>query len=272
MDRSQQEQIKEAVRSHYAERATADSPLCSAPKSCCGPAENVAQMMGYSQQELCSLPEEAKGSTLGCGNPLAFSEIQQGDVVLDLGSGAGMDVILAAHEVGERGKVIGLDMTPEMIDRGMENAEKAGVQKVVEFRLGEMEDMPVDGESVDLIISNCVVNLSADKEGVFREAYRVLKPDGRMLISDLVSSGLLEETKRDLSAWAQCLGGTIEEAQYLRLIRDAGFADVAVVDKVDVTDAMLGAECCGTPANSASRPRIHSIRVRAVKAARQRAD
>jgi arsenite methyltransferase len=205
------------------------------------------------------------GSSLGCGNPLAFSEVQQGQVVLDLGSGLGMDVILAAQRVGQEGKVIGLDMTPEMIDRAKGNAERAGVGEITDFRLGEMEDMPVADESVDWIISNCVVNLSPDKERVFQEAYRVLKPGGQMLVSDLVSTGLPEELKRDLSSWSQCLGGTVEEAQYLQLVKDSGFEQVEVVDRTDATPSLLGAECCGGSRDEEGCLRVDSIRVRAVK-------
>jgi len=265
VDKSQEKKIKEAVKSHYAELARADSSCCG-PDACCEPTEEVVEKIGYSAQEVCSLPEGTEAIFLGCGNPLAFSEIQEGEVVLDLGSGAGMDVILAAQRVGEKGKVIGLDMTPEMVERATKNAQRAGVDKIVEFRLGEMEDMPIDDDSVDLIISNCVINLAPDKERVFQEAYRVLKPGGRMLVSDLVSSNLPEEFRNDLSSWPQCLGGTVEESEYLGRIREAGFEDVAVVNRVDATDFMLGADCCGTPADRSSATKISSIEVRAVKA------
>ena len=162
--------------------------------------------------------------------------------------------------------VIGLDVTPEMVERATKNAGRAGVEEIVEFRLGEMEDMPIDDESVDLIISNCVVNLSPDKEKVFQEAYRVLKPGGRMLISDIVASGFPEEIKNDLSSWAGCVAGALEESEYLRVIGDAGFEDIAVVDRADATDLLLGAECCGTPAERPNTPRISSIQVKAAKA------
>jgi arsenite methyltransferase len=266
MGKPQEKQIKEAVKKYYAECAQAEPSSCCAPESCSEPAREVAEKVGYSAQEVCCLPQEAEGNFLGCGNPLAFSEIQEGEVVLDIGSGAGMDVILAAQKVGEQGKVIGLDMTPEMIERARKNAQKAGVQGIAEFRLGEMENMPIDDESIDLIISNCVINLSPDKTRTFQEAHRVLRPDGRMLVSDLVSSNLPEELRNDLSSWAQCLGGTVEESEYLGLIREAGFEDVAVVNKADATAFMLGADCCGTPAERSSPAKIYSIDVRAVKA------
>jgi arsenite methyltransferase len=259
MDKSRQETIKEAVRAHYTARAVESV-------GCCGGAgaESKAQAIGYSEQEL-SCVSTMSGSSLGCGNPLAFSEVQQGQVVLDLGSGLGMDVILAAQRVGQGGKVIGLDMTPEMIDRAKRNAERAGVSEITDFRLGEMEDMPVADESVDWIISNCVVNLSPDKGKVFQEAYRVLKPGGQMLVSDLVSTGLPEELKRDLSSWAQCLGGTVGEAEYLRLVKHVGFEEVQVVDRTDATPSLLGAGCCGGAGDEPGCLRVDSIRVSAVK-------
>jgi arsenite methyltransferase len=266
MGKSQEKQIKEAVKEYYAELARIEPSSCCAPESCCEVEQVEASTIGYAAQDVSCLPQEAEGSFLGCGNPLAFSEIQEGEVVLDIGSGAGMDVILAAQKVGERGKVIGLDMTPEMLERAERNARKAGVQDIAEFRQGEMEKMPIDDESVDLIISNCVINLSPDKQRTFREAYRVLKPGGRMLVSDLVSSNLPEELRNDLSSWARCLGGTVEESEYLGLIREAGFQDVAVVNKADATDFMLSADCCVTPAERPSPTKIYSINVRAVKA------
>jgi arsenite methyltransferase len=257
MDRHREEKIKEAVRAHYAARAVEGAP-------CCGEGDVDARALGYTDQEMSGLPA-ATGSSLGCGNPLAFCDVQEGQVVLDLGSGLGIDVILAAQRVGPTGRVIGLDMTPEMIDRATRNAVNAGVQDIVEYRLGGMEDMPVEDASVDWIISNCVINLSPDKARVFREAYRVLKPGGQMVVSDLVSSGLPEELKRDLATWARCLGGTVEEAEYLQMIKDAGFDEVAIVEKTDATDAMLGDGCCGPVGDIREGPTVDSIRVRAKK-------
>jgi arsenite methyltransferase len=256
MDKQREEKIKEAVRAHY---------TASAKKSgaCCGGGVD-ARALGYTDQEISCLPA-ATGSSLGCGNPLGFCELQEGQVVLDLGSGLGIDVILAARQVGPTGKVIGLDMTPEMIDRATRNAANAGVQDTVEFRLGGMEDMPVEDASVDWIISNCVINLSPDKQRAFQEAYRVLKPGGQMVVSDLVSSGLPDEWRTELATWASCLGGTIEEAEYLRLIEHAGFHQVAVVEKVDATAAMLGEGCCGPAGYRRAGLTVDSIRVRAVK-------
>lgn len=270
MGESQEHRIKQAVRRYYGERAGADPSCCGGPEPCCQTAEDASVSAEYTPQELSCMPRGARGSSLGCGNPLAFSDIQEGEVVLDIGSGAGMDAILAARKVGQRGKVIGLDMTPEMIERAVQNAEAAGVGNIAEFRLGEMEDMPIEDESVDWIISNCVINLSPDKERVSREAYRVLKPGGKMLVSDLVSSGLPDEMRRDLFSWAQCLGGTVEESEYLEVIREAGFEDVAVVDKVDVTEAMLGTCCGGIPSGESRPSKVYSIKVRATKVARSK--
>lgn len=257
MDKHRDETIKEAIRAHYATRALESAP-------CCGEDGADARALGYTDQEMSGLPA-ATGSSLGCGNPLALCDVQEGQVVLDLGSGLGIDVILAARRVGPTGRVIGLDMTPEMIDRATRNAANAGVQDTVEYRLGGMEDMPVKDASVDWIISNCVINLSPDKARVFREAYRVLKPGGQMVVSDLVSSGLPEELKTDLAAWARCLGGTVEEEEYLQMIRDAGFDDVAVVEKTDARAALLGDGCCAPVGDAREGPTVDSIRVRAIK-------
>jgi arsenite methyltransferase len=267
MDESRQEQVKEAVRAHYGVRAQGLDPCsCSCgPTDCCGSAQVEEQGIGYSEQDLCGVPDDVEVSSLGCGDPLAFADILENQVVLDLGSGLGLEVLLAARRVGEGGKVIGLDMTPEMINKARENAERAGLAHIVEFRLGEMESMPVDDESVDWIISNCVVNLSPDKQRVFQEAYRVLRPGGQMLISDLVSTGLPDELRRDLSAWAQCLGGTLEEAEYLDLFKEAGFDDVTVVDRVDATSAFLGSACCSSAPQQNDGLTIDSIKVRARK-------
>lgn len=267
MDESRQEQVKEAVRTYYGARAQGLDPCsCSCgPTDCCGPAQVEEQSSDCSEQELYAVQGDPQIASLGCGDPLAFADIREKEVVLDLGSGLGLDVILAGRRVGDSGKVIGLDMTPEMIRKARENAERAGLAHIVEFRLGEMENMPVDDESVDWIISNCVVNLSPDKERVFQEAYRVLRPGGQMLISDLVSAGLPDELRKDLSAWAQCLGGTLEEAEYLDLFKKAGFDDVAVVDRVDATPAFLGSACCSSAPQQSGGLTIDSIKVRARK-------
>jgi SAM-dependent methyltransferase len=179
--------------------------------------------------------------SLGCGNPLAIAELQPGEVVLDLGSGGGIDCFLAARKVGPEGRVIGLDMTPDMIKLARRNAKKIGATNV-DFRFGEMEEMPLPDESVDAIISNCVINLSPDKDAVFREAYRVLRPGGRMSVSDIVVDGDLPQIIRNqLDAWAGCIAGALDEAVYLDKIRAAGFEGVEVVSR-DHADVDEGTE------------------------------
>lgn len=223
------EEIKSAVRKRYAEVARGES--CCEPPSCgCGERTGAHLIqIGYPSSELTDLPKEAVAMAAGCGNPVALLELRPGEVVLDLGSGGGLDALLAAQRVGPLGKVIGVDMTPEMIERARENARKAKVANV-EFRLGEIEDLPLEDASVDVIISNCVINLSPDKDAVFREAFRVLKPGGRMMISDIVTRGRLPKSVQEsLAAWTGCVGGALDQDEYLQKIRAVGFVDVAVV-------------------------------------------
>ncbi|GAB4441984.1 MAG: arsenite methyltransferase [Anaerolineae bacterium] len=262
-------QIKEAVRRHYADRVQTQASCCGsgAASSCCGgsSAPNATlHALGYTEQELAALPEGMTQTAFGCGNPLAFAGMRAGDVVLDLGSGAGMDVILAAQRVGPGGKAIGLDMTPEMIEKARANADLAGVGAIAEFRLGEMEDMPVADASVDWIISNCVINLSPDKEQVFREAFRVLRPGGRLLVSDIVASNLPPAVRADLTAWAECVAGAIDEDRYLDIVRAAGFEDVQVVERADFTEPYLG-QAADAPPDPAHQVTVSSVRVSAVK-------
>jgi ubiquinone/menaquinone biosynthesis C-methylase UbiE len=234
--------IKSSVKEHYAKVVSSDST-----KSCCSqPATSfeglikgkIAGVVGYSDEELASIPEDAAHNALGCGNPLAFADVKEGEVVLDIGSGAGIDVLLASKKVGESGRVIGLDMTPEMIERGKKNVEEAGVGNI-EFRQGEAESMPVEDETVDLIVSNCVINLSPDKKKVFEEAYRILKPGGRILISDIVTHNLSQKIKDNMNAWVGCVAGALEEEDYLKTIRDAGFKDVEVVGKMVFDEGLV---------------------------------
>ncbi|MCJ7668450.1 MAG: arsenite methyltransferase, partial [Anaerolineae bacterium] len=202
--------IKEFVRRRYGEiaaQAKEEATGCCPSSSCCTPEEACTAATLYSSEDLAGLPSSVMGVTLGCGNPTAIAGLKPGEVVLDLGSGGGIDVFLAARKVGPTGKVIGLDMTQEMIDLAQRNAWKVGAQNV-EFRLGEMEDMPFEDESIDVIISNCVINLSPDKDRVFAEAYRVLKPGGRMAVSDLVTEGgLPSAVKESVEAWVGCVAG-----------------------------------------------------------------
>lgn len=166
---------------------------------------------------------------LGCGNPTAIAEMKLGEAVLDLGSGAGIDAFLAANKVGHNGSVIGVDMTKKMIDKATDIAKCNGYTNV-EFRLGEIEKLPVDDSSVDVVISNCVINLAPDKAKVFREAYRALRPGGRLSISDIVADrALSDEMRNDLDAWAGCIAGALEKQQYLRVVKEAGFTDLQVL-------------------------------------------
>jgi len=238
------EKIKEAVREAYGgiARRFVEEPTqtsCCGPTqttSCCGPSEATVEIAGaaaklYSTGELSDLPDTVTDITLGCGNPTAIAELQPGEVVLDLGSGGGIDCFLAAKKVGPEGRVIGLDMTPDMIKLARRNAKKVGA-KNVEFRYGEMEDMPLPDESVDVIISNCVINLSPDKDAVFSEAYRVLRPGGRMTVSDIVFHGELPQAIRGkLDAWAGCIAGALQESDYLSKIHAAGFEEVEVLSR-----------------------------------------
>jgi arsenite methyltransferase len=207
----------------------------SAQDRCCGPSEVAVEQAGaarfYSEEELADLPDTVTDASLGCGNPLAIADLRPGEVVLDLGSGGGIDCFLAAKKVGPEGRVIGLDMTPDMIKLARRNAKKMGVTNV-DFRFGEMEDMPLLDGSVDVIISNCVINLSPDKDAVFHEAYRVLRPGGRLSVSDIVVDGDLPQFIRNkLDAWAGCIAGALDERVYLDKIRAAGFEQVEVLSR-----------------------------------------
>ena len=223
------EEVKKIVKKRYGGIARAGSSCCS---SCdCGPSiMKQGKRIGYSEEDLRNVPE-ASNMGLGCGNPVALAALKEGDTVLDLGSGSGVDVFLAAKKVGSKGKVIGVDMTKEMIERAESSAKKYGYANV-EFRMGEIENLPVEDNSVDVVISNCVINLSIDKEKVFREAYRVLKPGGRVMISDLVTEGKLpEEIKKNLEAWARCVAGALEKNDYLDTMKKAGFRKIKVISE-----------------------------------------
>jgi arsenite methyltransferase len=253
------ERIREAVRQTYggiARRFAGEPAKEAAPRSCCGPSQVEAEAAAqesccgpssssaegadeaarfYSAEELAGLPETVTGASLGCGNPLAIAELQPGEVVLDLGSGGGIDCFLAARQVGPEGRVIGLDMTTDMIKLARRNAKKMGVTNV-DFRYGEMEEIPLPDGTVDTIISNCVINLSPDKDAVFSEAYRVLRPGGRLSVSDIVVDGDLPQALRNnLNSWAACVAGALDESDYLNRIRAAGFERVEVTSR-ETTD------------------------------------
>lgn len=225
--------IKEIVRKGYTAIAKREISCCGPQTSCCGSsktAENISRNVGYKDEELKSVPEGANLG-LGCGNPVALASLREGETVLDLGSGAGFDCFLAANKVGSKGKVIGIDMTPEMVEKANENARRGGY-KNVEFRLGEIEDLPVSDNSIDVIISNCVINLSPEKEKVFNEAFRVLKPGGRLVVSDIVLLKELPEAIKDsVEAYIGCLSGAIMKDDYINAIKDAGFKDIRIIDE-----------------------------------------
>ncbi|MBC7127315.1 MAG: arsenite methyltransferase [Candidatus Methanosuratus sp.] len=218
--------VKDFVRRRYAKIATSGGSCC--PSCGCGGSNTGVKTGGYSEDDLAILPNESIMG-LGCGNPVAHAGIQPGEVVLDLGSGGGMDVFLAAQRVGPNGRVIGVDMTDEMLIRARETAAKHGFNNV-EFRKGEIESLPVSDSSVDVVISNCVINLSTDKARVFREIKRVLKPGGRMVVSDIVTNGdLPEHVKRNLDAWASCVAGALDKGEYLRLIKESGLEGTRIL-------------------------------------------
>ncbi len=223
-------EIKKIIRDGYAKIAKNGGPCCPKTSCCSGEssARTISKSVGYSEEEIGAAPEGANLG-LGCGNPVAIASLREGEVVLDLGAGAGFDAFLAAVKVGRTGKIIGVDMTPEMVARATENARKGNYNNV-EFRLGEIEKLPVDNDSVDVIISNCVINLSADKESVFKEAFRVLKTGGRLMVSDLVLiKDLPPAIKESVEAYVGCLAGAVFKAEYLKFIREAGFKDIKVI-------------------------------------------
>ncbi len=222
------ESIRETVREEYAKAARRVTDQSGA---CCGsvaPAGNPITSNLYGDGDKASLPAEALAASLGCGNPTALAELKAGETVLDLGSGGGIDVILSARRVGPSGKAYGLDMTDEMLALARDNQRKAGVRNV-EFLKGEIEHIPLPDNSVDVIISNCVINLSGDKDRVLREAFRVLKPGGRFAVSDIVVRGAMPaEVRRMVELWAGCIAGALEESEYRSKLAAAGFAQIDV--------------------------------------------
>lgn len=224
--------IRKAVREAYAKVAKGQGSCCGPSASCCASstAESISAHIGYSKKELKAAPEGANLG-LGCGNPLAQASLEKGEIVLDLGSGGGFDCFLAARKVGKTGKVIGIDMTPEMIEKAWRNAKKGGFENV-EFRLGEIEKLPVEDASVDVIISNCVINLSPDKRKVFKEAFRALKPGGRLMVSDIVLSKKLPTAiLKSVSAYVGCISGAVLKDAYLAAIKAAGFGEIDIMDE-----------------------------------------
>jgi ubiquinone/menaquinone biosynthesis C-methylase UbiE len=232
-----QEEIKKAARDRYGKMAKNAGLYCFPSASCRGgenTVEKIGRWIGYSIDDLESVPEGANLG-LGCGNPVALASLKEGETVVDLGSGAGFDCFLAANQVGKNGRVIGVDMTPEMLDTARENARKDGYRNV-EFRLGEIENLPIADDIADIVISNCVITMSPDKKRVFQEAFRVLKPAGRLMISDIV---LLREfpeaVKNSMEAYVECLAGAVMKDDYINAIKEAGFQDVKIMGEKSFT-------------------------------------
>ncbi len=224
------EHVKDIVKEKYGEaalRARSGATSCCGPSmGCCGPDPITANL--YGGDDLAEVPKEAVNASLGCGNPTALADLNPGEVVLDLGSGGGIDVLLSARRVGPSGKAYGLDMTDEMLALARENQAKAGLSNV-EFLKGEIENIPLPDESVDVIVSNCVINLSADKQQVLREAFRVLKPGGRFAVSDVVVRGEVPAAiRRSVELWVGCVAGAMEEREYIEKLERAGFAEIGV--------------------------------------------
>jgi len=220
--------IKDTVTEAYSQVAQEGSSCCIPGGGCCGGGTDLSQYIGYSKEELDALGDANLG--LGCGNPISLGEFKEGFVVLDLGSGAGLDCFLAAKKVGPTGKVIGVDMTPDMINKAQENAQKYGIENV-EFRLGDIEQLPADDNSIDIVMSNCVINLAPDKSKVFEEAHRVLRPGGKMYVSDVILlAELSEEQKNDTNLLCACVAGALLKDEYLNKLTHAGF-DVTIIDE-----------------------------------------
>ena len=225
-------ELKVLVKKSYGNIAKKGGTCCPTKGSCCGtlPPEEISKGIGYSEEEMNAVPQGANLG-LGCGNPIALASIKEGETVLDLGSGAGFDSFLAANRVGPTGKVIGVDMTPEMINRARENADK-GSYSNVQFVPGELEDLPVDDNSMDAVISNCVINLVPDKKKVFKEVFRVLKPGGRLMVSDLVLRQKLPlSIENSIEGYVGCISGAVMKDVYLDAIGSAGFGDVEVIEE-----------------------------------------
>jgi arsenite methyltransferase len=276
------EEIKRSVRERYGQIAKSGCKPQPRAQSCgcgCGSASDISTIIGYAPRELMEIPAGADLG-LGCGNPTALASLKKGETVLDLGSGAGIDCFLAARKVGKSGKVIGVDMTHEMLEKARRNAEK-GKYSNVEFRLGEIENLPVADNQVDVIISNCVINLVPDKKRVFEEALRVLRPGGRMMVSDIVLlKKLPESVKKSVAAYTACVSGALMKGDYISKIKAAGFENVKIIEESKypldlVEDDSLACDCVGelnVPKADLKRTAdsIASIKVSAVKPKRRR--
>ncbi|TFH51510.1 MAG: arsenite methyltransferase [Methanothrix sp.] len=271
-----EKEIKRAVKEGYARIAKQATSYYSS-RSCCGCGdipEEISKRMGYSDEEISAAPPESNMG-LGCGNPVALASLREGEVVLDMGAGAGFDCFLASSRVGVSGMVIGVDITSEMVDRARANARKGGYTNI-DFRQGDLENMPVADRYVDVVISNCVINLVPNKNMVFREAFRVLKPGGRLAVSDVVLTKELPEfVKRSSKAYIGCLAGAIMKDEYLKIIKSVGFSEINVVAESSSPVESLLCETTGSaviemPSISAEQQKevadsVLSIKVNAVK-------
>ncbi len=245
-------QIHEVVKERYGAIATGQAASCCGDEAC-GCSNGL-----YDERLLEGLPVDVTGLSLGCGDPVSIASLSQGETVLDLGSGGGIDCFLAARQVGENGYVIGVDMTPDMLMKANANKVKMNTHNV-EFRRGQIEALPVTDNSIDVVMSNCVINLSPDKQAVFGEAFRVLKPGGRVSVSDIVTEGEFSpELRADAAKWAECVTGAIDVDEYTGIMRQVGFENIQVVDKVDAEDIVERRD---------GMPRIYSARVTAIKPA-----
>ena len=274
-DIAKEEEIRKLVRENYAQAVTKESSCCSPANSCCSSTqEDISKSIGYTDEDISSVPDGANLG-LGCGNPVALASLKEGEVVLDLGSGAGFDCFLASDRVGSTGKVIGVDMTPEMVGKARENAVK-GEYENVEFRLGEIENLPVADNHVDIVLSNCVINLVPDKRKVFREMNRVLKPGGRFMISDIVLERELPEIiLNSASAYVGCVAGASLKQDYMDMIRDAGFQEATITEETSMSlDIILNDPTARAVLDNISLPEeeiksaaesVKSIRVYGVK-------
>ena len=268
----QDNEIRSAVRERYGKIAREfdkNASSCCGPSACCGESDadlSSVQML-YESPDVAELPADVTGMSLGCGDPVTLAELKPGQTVLDLGSGGGIDCFLAAKQVGSDGHVIGVDMTADMIEKARENAGQLAADNV-EFRLGEIEHLPVADESVDVVISNCVINLSPDKPQVFREIYRVLRPGGRLAVSDIVTRVALPSVaKSALDSWAACIAGASMDSDYVAAIEAAGFADVQISAKDQDQEIVTnGADQMSLEAGITIDPTIvYSARVTAAK-------
>jgi ubiquinone/menaquinone biosynthesis C-methylase UbiE len=247
--------IKEFVKDRYSKIVSNKEDSCGCERTDEDSMINQARAAGYTLEEIKSIPSGAVFG-LGCGNPTALAEINPGETILDLGSGGGIDVFLAAHKVGEDGKVIGVDMTIEMVETAVKNAREGGYENV-EFKHGEIENLPVDDDSVDVIISNCVINLTPDKSKAYEEAFRVLKPGGRILVSDLITDGNIpEEIRKSFQAWSNCIAGALEKHEYFDTIKKAGFRDVEIKSEKVFTEPDMDERLIG---------KIVSVQIKALK-------